>query len=346
MPGAGSRSDYGKVAQRIKDSLTSQMTIESVETCLSASIGIAVYPEDGVNAEALMMNADTAMYRAKHNGRNNIVYYDSSMNEELKSAIKMETDLRQAMRNNELYLEYQPIYNSASVEVAGVEALCRWRGKDGKMVPPDRFIPIAERAGLMHELGDQLLVLACMQLRQWLQEGRDIYVAVNISPAQFMDRNFPERVKQLIREFEIEPQRLQLELTERLLLDDSEDIVMMLNNLANGGIKLAVDDFGTGYSALSYLRKFPVHVLKVDRAFVHELPGSTRDQALVKAIITMAHSLGMSVVAEGVETREQCEFLQAQKCELMQGYLYGRPVPAEDLWKNSKQVVPLRNLSA
>lgn len=341
-PGMGIDQNFGKVAQRIKESLSSQFHIDNVETYLSASIGIAVYPQDGLDGETLMMNADTAMYRAKHNGRNGIVYYDASMNEELKAAIKMESELRQALRENQFYLEYQPIYDSGTITIAGVEALCRWRGTDGNMVPPETFIPIVERAGLMNELGDQLLVMACKQLRDWLRDGRDLYVAVNISPAQFNDKAFPERIAGLIQEYGIEPERLQLELTERLLLDDSEDIVMMLNRLAECGVKLAVDDFGTGYSALSYLRRFPVHVLKVDRSFIREVPGSLRDQALVKAIIAMAHSLDMRVVAEGVETREQRDFLITQNCELMQGYFYGRPTAAANIWNGVRQLHTMR----
>lgn len=344
MPQVKDRADYGKVAQRIKKSLNSQMTIKNVETSLSASIGITLYPEDGLDAESLMMNADTAMYRAKHAGGNSIVYYDRSMNEELKASIRMETNLRRALRNNELFIEYQPIYNSASNEVAGVEALCRWIDRDGKRVPPDKFVQIAERVGLIGELGNYVLERACMQLREWLQEGRDIYLAVNVSAVQFRDHDFSERVIKLIEGHGVDPGRIQFELTEGLLLDDSPQTLQLLNHLAEHDIKIAVDDFGTGYSALSYLRRFPVQTLKIDRAFVHQLPGSKQDQALVRAIITMAHSLGMSVVAEGVETRAQSDFLLQQECELMQGYLYGAPAMAKDLWQDTQKVVPLRTL--
>ncbi|MEP5764738.1 MAG: EAL domain-containing protein [Halieaceae bacterium] len=333
LPEAGDAGDVRLIADRIRQELAREIPVEGLEVQVSASIGVAQYPHDGKDGEALMMHADTAMYRAKHNGRNNTAFYEADMNIALQHSIQMETNLRNAIRREELFLEYQPIFEPRRREPMGVEALCRWTLPGGDRVPPDQFIPLAERAGLMCELGDQLLVSACKQLQSWQQQGRAVYIALNLSPAQLVDAGFAGRVKELIETYAIDPAGLQFELTENVLLEDRREVRLILDSLANLGIQLAVDDFGTGYSSLSYLRRFPVHRLKIDRSFISEIPGSKRDQELVRAIIAMARSLQLVVVAEGVETEEQLAFLNSIECDLVQGYLLGRPVVADQLWQ-------------
>jgi len=326
------KSTFEGVAQRILRVLAVSFMIGNKEVYLSASIGLAIYPSDGNDAKSLMMNADTAMYRAKQKGRNQICYYTPEMNARLQAQLQMEVDLHQALKQDEFFLLYQPIVELISNKIIGAEALVRWRRSDGTIVSPDQFIPITEQTGIIKELGNKILYDACHKLKQWNDKGLDLSISVNLSPAQFhtSETRLQDYIKSLLDECSLAPSCLTLELTESLLIDESSDIIITLETLSEMGVKLAVDDFGTGYSALSYLRKFPVNILKIDRTFVNDIPSSKEDVALVKAIIAMAHSLDLIVLAEGIETVEQNKFLIEHSCSRGQGYLYGRPQTDDD----------------
>ena len=318
-----------KITSRILASLAQPFQLERSEVYLSASIGLAIYPADGGDSETLMMNADTAMYQAKRLGKNQISYYSPIMNADLKADMQLEVDLHKALDNDEFFLLYQPIVDLSSQKVIGAEALARWRRADGSIVSPDKFIPLLEKTGMIKEVGIKILTKACQQLRRWKNSGIDIYMAVNVSSVQFRDKNLVNNIEQILTSLALEPSCLQLELTEHLLIEDSDQNLSMLNSLVHKGIKLAIDDFGTGYSALSYLQKYSVDVLKIDRSFITEIPDKSEGTALVKAIIAMARSLHLTVVAEGVENIRQNDFLLAEHCERAQGYLYSRPLEAK-----------------
>ncbi|MCR8923738.1 EAL domain-containing protein [Dasania sp. GY-MA-18] len=322
---------FDQVAKRVLNELSKPFALEHNEVYLSASIGIAMYPEDGDSDERLMMNADTAMYHAKRAGRNQLSYYAPVMNAKLKATLQMETDLRKAINDHELFLVYQPIFNVRHQAMVGVEALVRWRKPDGSMVFPDEFIPVAEQTGLIVPLGDYVLEQACKQLQQWHKKGLDLSMSVNVSPAQLRDSNFISLLQNCLKHYSLNPLKIQLELTEQIFIENSEELVSSLDTIANMGVHLAIDDFGTGYSSLSYLQKLSVDVLKIDKSFMDAVLSDTESAMLVKAMIAMAHSLNLAVVAEGVESQEQQDFLATEGCERGQGYFYGRPVEPEQL---------------
>ncbi|MGF6772787.1 diguanylate cyclase (GGDEF)-like protein/PAS domain S-box-containing protein [Paraburkholderia sp. GAS199] len=316
------------LARRILDMIAVPFAAAGNEYYLGASIGISLFPEDGQDVQTLIRNADSAMYYAKQCGRNNAQFFTAELNRHLQRRFSIEQSLRRALAFDELSLVYQPIVDSRYGRTVGAEALLRWYNCELGDVSPAEFIPVAEDAGLIVEIGNWVLTRACEQLAQWRRTlAPDLVVAVNLSPRQFND-GLVERVARCLAQSGLEPGALELEITERLLMSDSDAVLPMLRELSAMGVKISVDDFGTGYSSLSYLKRFPLHNLKIDRSFVAGLPDHRDSIAITQAVVAMAHSLGMNVTAEGVETAAQAAFLRNIDCDKQQGYLYSRPVGA------------------
>jgi diguanylate cyclase (GGDEF)-like protein/PAS domain S-box-containing protein len=317
------------VAEQILASLVKPFVLEGREFFVTASIGIALSPQDGNELSQLMKNADTAMYHAKERGKNNFQFYQADMNASALERLELESDLRHALEQNEFVLYYQPQFSGDGKRLTGAEALLRWRHPRRGLVPPGDFIPVLEELGLVVDVGDWVISEACRQLKSWHQSRvRVPKVSVNISARQFSDGQLGTRIATILRETGLPPACLELELTESILMREVSEAMQILAGLKNLGLSIAVDDFGTGYSSLNYLKQFPIDVLKIDRTFVDGLPSGEQDAQIARAIIAMAHSLNLAVIAEGVETHEQLEFLREHGCDEVQGYLFGRPMPA------------------
>ena len=323
------------IADKIIKALSNVHQINRTEVFIGASIGIAIYPEDGKSSTMLLKNADIAMYEAKNKGRNNYQYYKSEFAHASQDKLTLENNLRKALAKNELQLFYQPQYKASSRKLWGAEVLIRWfynsNGID-KMIPPDHFIPIAEETGLIIEIGAWILETACLQLKSWMDEGLPLkQVSVNVSARQFMDDGFMKSVEDALTKAQLPARNLELEITESMLIGDINRIELQLKRLKKMGIKIALDDFGTGYSSLSYLKKFPIDVLKIDQSFIRDMTSDSKDARIACAIIDMGHSLGQKVVAEGVEDETQLIFLNKRKCDIIQGYFFSRPLPVSDM---------------
>jgi diguanylate cyclase (GGDEF)-like protein/PAS domain S-box-containing protein len=317
------------VAEQILASLVKPFVLEGREFFVTASIGIALSPQDGNELSQLMKNADTAMYHAKERGKNNFQFYQADMNASALERLELESDLRHALEQEEFTLYYQPQFSGDGKRLTGAEALLRWRHPRRGLVPPGDFIPVLEELGLVVEVGEWVLKEACRQLREWhLAKVRVPKVSVNISARQFSDGQLGMRIANILQETGLPPACLELELTESILMREVSEAMQILAGLKRLGLSIAVDDFGTGYSSLNYLKQFPIDVLKIDRTFVDGLPSGEQDAQIARAIIAMAHSLNLAVIAEGVETHEQLEFLREHGCDEVQGYLFGRPMPA------------------
>ncbi|MHB1372868.1 MAG: putative bifunctional diguanylate cyclase/phosphodiesterase, partial [Thauera sp.] len=318
------------VADRMLAALAEPLTIDGHELHLSASIGIALFPGDGAEVDTLLKHADTAMYGAKEAGRHTYRFFVPEMNARATQRLQMENDLRRALERNELVLYYQPQIEAATGRPYGCEALVRWIHPQRGMVPPDHFIPLAEETGLIAPLGEWVLREACRQQVHWRAAGLpDLIVAVNISALQFRKRDFVPMVARMLEETGADPACLELEITESALMAPDEDLHARLQDLVDLGLTLALDDFGTGYSSLSYLKRLPIARLKIDRSFVDDLPGNAEDAAVTAAALSLGRDLGMEVVAEGVETPEQRQYLAERGCHAMQGYLFSRPLTVE-----------------
>jgi diguanylate cyclase (GGDEF)-like protein len=298
----------------------------AIELFVSASIGIARMPDDGSEIHELLMNAETAMARVKRGGGNGWLLYRRDMNANSGERVAMEADLRRAIGRQELSLLYQPCIDAGSGRIVSVEALARWHHPRWGLVVPDRFMPVAAESGAMIEIGEWALRTACAQGRRWADRGWPMDVAVNISAIQFAQPRLLEVVSRTLAETGFEARRLQLEITESALMEDVQSTVGMLRAFKHMGVRISVDDFGTGYSSLSYLKRFPIDVLKIDKSFVRDVPGNEDDAAIVRAIIALARALRLTTVAEGVETREQVEFLRREQCDRFQGFLFAEPL--------------------
>ena len=317
------------VAERILASLADPFVLSGREFFVTASIGIALSPQDGNDISQLMKNADTAMYHAKERGKNNFQFYQAEMNASALERLELESDLRHALEQQQFVLHYQPQYLADGHTLTGVEALLRWQHPSRGLVPPGEFIPALEELGLIVEVGDWVIDEACRQIGSWEREGVVVpKVSVNLSARQFADGQLGQRIAGILAASEIEPGRLELELTESILMQDVGGALRMLDALKQLGPSIAIDDFGTGYSSLNYLKQFPIDVLKIDRSFVDGLPEGEQDGQIARAIIAMAHSLGLSVIAEGVEDQAQLDFLRDHGCDEVQGFYLGRPVSA------------------
>jgi diguanylate cyclase (GGDEF)-like protein/PAS domain S-box-containing protein len=325
--------DAGLVAQKIVTALVAPFDLDGNQIYISASIGIALSPGDGSGPDALVRNADTAMYRAKEQGRNSYQFYLPQMNERLVERLTLEARLRGALERGEFVLHYQPKVDLATGAISGLEALLRWKHED-RLVSPAEFVPILENTGLIVPVGEWVLRSACRQIKRWEQQGlAPRPVAVNVSARQFQRQNLAEMVGRALKDTGVEPGLVELELTETLLMGDAEEAVQTLLQLKALDVRLAVDDFGTGYSSLAYLKRFPLHILKIDRAFVRDAISDPDDAAIALTIINLAHSLKLKVVAEGVETEAQLNFLCLHGCDEMQGFYFARPLPVEECSK-------------
>ena len=316
--------------ERVRATISEPVWLDGTELYVGCSMGASLFPQDGDDAETLMKKADLAMYRAKDMGRNTFQFYQPEMNASAGARMNLERRLRRALRDNEFLLHYQPQVDIGTGQIVGVEALVRWRDPEVGLVPPSSFIPVAEESGLIGPLSEWVLREACRQNKQWQDDGLPpARVSVNLSARQFQQRNIANLVTQVLAETGLEPRYLELELTESTIMRNAEEALTMLNELHALGIGLAIDDFGTGYSSLSYLKRFPVDRLKIDRSFVSDIGVSNDDETITSAIIALAHSLKMQVIAEGVETSAQLDFLKERACDEMQGYFFAKPMPRD-----------------
>jgi len=294
-------------------------------------LGLCIYPKDGNNTADLLRNADAAMYKAKDNGRNTISFYNKNMTQEAFDRVMLENDLRQAIQRQELFLVYQPQINLSTGRCIGAEVLLRWEHHKLGMISPARFIPIAEDSGLIQNIGEWVLQTACQQGRIWLDEGLDIgRLAINIAGPQLQRGNLVDMVEEILAQTGFPAEQLELEVTESYIMKQADQAIICLKELRQMGITLAIDDFGTGHSSLSYLTQLPIHKLKIDQSFVRDLPEDQQKMTITNTVIVMGKSLGLTVIAEGVETKQQAAFLHDRECHEVQGYLYSKPKPADD----------------
>lgn len=323
-------ADAAVAAERLMAAMTNEFIVQGNPLSISCSLGISIFPDHGESGEILIKNADAAMYSAKEKGRNNFRFFTEKMNAEVEERLTLENSLRLALERNELFLVYQPQMDMATGNIIGLEALLRWQHPELGLVPPDRFIRIAENSGLIMPIGEWVLRTACSQTRKWQDEGHAaVSVAVNVSAVQFRQEDFCNLIRRVLQETGLAPQYLELELTESLLLANADVTFSVLQELKAMGLTLAIDDFGTGYSSFSYLRQFRVSKLKVDRSFVRDVAVNPDDAAITSGIISMAKSLNLKVIAEGVETEAQMSFLRAHQCDEIQGYYFSKPLTVD-----------------
>jgi len=332
LEGASDRGDVERIAGHLLSVLGQPMQLSGHECHTTASIGIALFPENGEDAAMLTKNADMAMYLAKEDGKNGFRFFSGEIKAQSIERLRLETELRRAAERRQFSLHYQPKVDLGSGQITGVEALLRWKHPQLGMVPPAQFIPLAEETGLIVPIGRWVLREACAQNMAWQRHGlRPVSMAVNLSPRQFADEHLLNDVDEALRASGMSPVLLQLEVTESMVMRNVARAVRVLDAIQNRGIRLAIDDFGTGYSSMSLMKQFPIDTIKIDRSFVRDLPRDSEDQAIAQAIISMGKALGMTVVAEGVETAEQHAFLRNHDCDEMQGYLFSKPLPPGEL---------------
>jgi EAL domain-containing protein (putative c-di-GMP-specific phosphodiesterase class I) len=326
--------DAAITATKMLEAVAGAHSIDEHDLHITTSIGVSIYPDDGIDAETLIRCADTAMYQAKENGRQSYQFYETTMNARAVERQFIEQGLRRALEKREFKLHYQPKIDLSTGAIVGAEALIRWTHPSRGVISPDKFIPVAEACGLILPIGAWVLREACSQTRSWAGSGLPaITIAVNVSAAEFQNKNFTETLFATLNETGLDPRSLVIELTESALIKRAEYAASVLGTLRARGVHVAIDDFGTGYSSLSYLQKFPVDSLKIDQTFVRQISMAGHNKHIVTAVLSMARSLKLRVVAEGVETLEELSFLRAHQCDEAQGYYFSRPVPPEEFAK-------------
>lgn len=324
--------DANHVGQKILGVLTQPYPINESMLYVSASIGIAIFPDDGEDVDTLLKNSDTAMYHAKESGRNNYQFFAPAMNQLAMEKQALGTDLHHALERNEMLLHFQPVIDIVSGELTGMEVLLRWQHPERGMISPVKFIPLAEDTGLIVPIGEWVLMTACEQLKSWHDQGYDVpSLAINLSAKQFRKNTLASTIARILEMSGVEARYITLEITESVFMENTDEVAGMLRKLSGMGLAISIDDFGTGYSSLSYLKRFPIDNLKIDRSFVMDIVTDPDDAAIVTAIIALAHSLQMKVIAEGVETAEQLAFLRQQNCGQYQGYYFSKPLPASEI---------------
>lgn len=322
----------GMIAQRVSSLFETPFNFKENELFLHANMGISFFPSDGNDAKTLLKNANMAMLRSKEDKTTNFQFFRAQMHEEITNRVVLESNLRRALKNDEFYVVYQPQVESKSGKIVGVEALLRWTDPDLKIIPPLDFIPVAEDSGLILEIGQIVLKDAIHQMKAWHDKGYDdLYVAINISGIQLLQSKLFDQIDSLLKESGLDPRFLELELTESVLMENIDLATTLLKNFQALGIKISIDDFGTGYSSLNYLKRLPINALKIDQSFIRNINTDENDKVIVNAILAMAHSLGLEVVAEGVEEEHQRDYLVEKSCDTLQGYLYSKPLQAEKL---------------
>jgi EAL domain-containing protein (putative c-di-GMP-specific phosphodiesterase class I) len=336
-------ADAATAAQHMITALSQPYEIGHANTFVAASVGIAIYPADGANAQELLRHADMAMYRAKERGRGSFAFFEDAMHREAQRRLALDRELRQALENEEFVLYYQPQLDLRANRIVGAEALIRWRHPTRGIVAPGPFISFAEETGLIEQIGEWALNAACEQFMVWKRDGAPIdHVSVNVSPRQFRRKDFADSVARAMQAAGLEPGTLHLEITESVLVDDSGAADATLQRLIELGTRLELDDFGTGYSSLAYLQRLPVGTIKLDRSFIKGIPANDNAQAIVRAAIAMVHALKKEVVAEGVETGEQLALLRAWGCDAIQGFHLSKPVPADEFVALLRAPTPAR----
>jgi diguanylate cyclase (GGDEF)-like protein/PAS domain S-box-containing protein len=316
------------IAQQLLESLTTPMKIEDHQLYISGSIGISIYPQDGADVPTLLKHADTAMYRAKEEGRNRYKFFSADMNLRAQEFMVMANSLHAALEKNELFLEYQPRIDLSNNKIVGVEALLRWNHPTLGRIPPDKFIPLAEETGLIIPIGEWVIRTACRQGKAWIDAGYALQMAVNLSVRQFRKQGLVDCILETAGKTGYPLHMLEVEITESLMMHDPQSVEATLEELSGRGIRIAIDDFGTGYSSLNYLKQFPIDYVKIDKSFVQDIPDDQDSVAIVRTIIAMAKNLRLSLIAEGVETEQQRDLLRAEGCEEAQGDYFSRPIPA------------------
>ena len=331
LPSMESMEYTEQIVKRIIDAVTEPLEIDGHEVHLKCCIGISIFPGNGLNADSLLDNAGSALYNAKRNGNNTYQFHDDEISNVSLDSLKLENDLRHAIERNELELYYQPKVEVFSRKIVGMEALLRWNHPRIGLISPAEFIPLAEESGLIIHIGEWVLKTACTKIKDWESAGySDISIAVNLSAVQFRQKDILDMIRSIISDSAIDPQLLELEITESTIMDDLDSASRIMHDLNREGIHISIDDFGTGYSSLTHLKRFPLNTVKIDRSFVRDLTTDPDDAAIIGAIIAMAHSMGLKIIAEGVETVEQLEYLQRLRCDEIQGFLFSKPLPADE----------------
>jgi EAL domain-containing protein (putative c-di-GMP-specific phosphodiesterase class I) len=298
---------------------------------VTLSIGVASFPEDGDDAETLLRHADAAMYVGKESGRGQVRFFTPELRQRSHNRVRLEVDLRRAIERQELVLHYQPLIDIRSGDIVGAEALLRWLSPEHGAMNPDQFVRLAEETGLIVSIGEWALITGCREMRRWIDAGFNrLSLSVNVSSRQFRDTSLAATIRAALRDNRLDPRTLEVEITESLLLEDSAEIKTTIDQLVGDGVRLAIDDFGTGYASLSYLNRFPLDTLKIDRSFTAGMLADTAQSTLVDALIVLAHRLGLRVVAEGVETADQLDFLRSRGCDVAQGFFFSTPLTADD----------------
>jgi EAL domain-containing protein (putative c-di-GMP-specific phosphodiesterase class I) len=314
--------------------MSEPLHVNGQDIYITNSVGVSIFPEDGYDATTLLKNADAAMYKAKDDGKNTYQFYKEEMTEKAFERLLMENSLRQALENEEFVVHYQPQIDTKTEELVGMEALVRWNHPSMGLVPPSKFIPLAEETGLIVQLDRWVMKTAMNQISKWnSNSSKNKFVSLNLSMKQLDQKDFLEFVKKSLLETKCLPSFIELEITESQIMKDAKKCIHILEKVKELGILISIDDFGTGYSSLSYLKKFPISKIKIDQSFVRDLPTDEDDVALVKAIISIAKNLNLSTIAEGVETNEQREFMLKHGCDKIQGYFYSKPIPSDEMEK-------------